>query len=79
MKTIVAFLLLSFTCSGLTAQDVIRLKNPGFESEPEFGVVPEHWINLGSTSETPPDIQPGFFGVVDKPYEGKTYLGLVVR
>jgi hypothetical protein len=79
MKTIVVFVLMSVACFGLLAQDVIRIENPGFESKPASGVVPEGWLNLGSSDETPPDIQPGFFGVDLEAAEGNTYLGLVVR
>lgn len=79
MKPAIFGVLLCFTLSGLSAQNVIRLNNPGFESEPLAGVVPEGWLNMGSSDETPPDIQPGFFGVDLKAAEGNTYLGLVVR
>ncbi|MBN8678766.1 MAG: hypothetical protein J0M29_11120 [Chitinophagales bacterium] len=79
MKTWGIIGLLSLFFTGIQAQDVIKLENPGFESEPLSGVVPEGWMNMGSDYETPPDIQPGFFGVNLKAAEGNTYLGLVVR
>ncbi len=64
----------------LTGQDVIALRNPSFEEgQPAWGTVPEGWINMGAAQESPPDIQPGAFGVVMKAQHGKQYLGLVVR
>lgn len=79
MKPILSGVLCCLALSGVCAQDIIRLNNPGFESEPASGVVPEGWLNLGSSEETPPDIQPGFFGVDLEAAEGNTYLGLSVR
>lgn len=43
------------------------------------GVVPDGWINLGVPDASPPDIQPGFFGVKEPAYHGKTYVGLATR
>jgi hypothetical protein len=61
-------------------QNIIRLKNPGFEADrPAAGIVPKGWINLGATDQTPPDVQPGWFGVKLPAQEGKCFLGLVVR
>jgi Dolichyl-phosphate-mannose-protein mannosyltransferase len=57
----------------------ICLKNPSFEDNPNCCCVPEDWLNVGLDNETPPDIQPGYFGVKDKPYQGKTYVGMVAR
>lgn len=41
--------------------------------------MPEDWINMGAPNESPPDIQPGQFGVRLKAQDGNTYLGLTVR
>lgn len=79
MKPILFGLLLGLTLQVLSAQEVIRLENPGFESERNAAHVPEGWENMGSTDETPPDTQPGFFKVAIEPQEGNSYLGLVVR
>lgn len=79
MKTTVVSIFLSITSTVLMAQDVIKLKNPGFESERGAGMVPEGWENMGPSDETPPDTQPGWFKVELEPAEGNTYLGLVVR
>ena len=62
------------------AQDqIIRLKNPSFEDIPRQGTQPINWTNCGFSDETPPDTQPGGFGVTKSAYDGNTYLGLVVR
>ncbi len=63
------------------AQDTIQLRNPSFEAKMPgiVGLVPEGWLNLGAALESPPDIQPGCFGVTLPPQDGMTYLGLVVR
>lgn len=79
MKICLLGVLFGLNLTEMSAQELIRLKNPGFESIPGAGLVPDGWLNMGSTSETPPDTQPGFFGVDQKPVQGNTYLGLVVR
>ncbi|MDO8368492.1 MAG: hypothetical protein Q7T20_16960 [Saprospiraceae bacterium] len=63
------------------AQKVLLLDNPSFEHDGSggAGIVPEGWLNLGAEDQTPPDIQPGFFGVTMSAQHGHTYLGLVVR
>jgi len=62
------------------AQDqIIRLKNPSFEDPPRAGKPPTSWNDCGFPGETPPDIQPGKFGATKAPYDGNSYLGLVVR
>lgn len=57
----------------------IQLINPSFESIPPAGALPYGWENCGSPHESPPDIQPGYYGVVQPPSHGATYLGMVVR
>lgn len=55
-------------------------KNPSFEDEPSSSHTPKGWENCGFLGESPPDVQPtSTFKVNNKPYDGKTYLGLVVR
>ncbi len=61
------------------AQDTIKWKNPSFEDIPSRSRTPKHWDNCGFTNETPPDTQPGAFGVFKKADDGKTYLSLVTR
>ncbi len=63
----------------LFSQDIIKLKNPSFYGIKRCCDIPERWIDCGFDSETPPDIQPGSFGVIKPPYDGDTYLGMVVR
>jgi len=81
MKTcVVLFLLLSFPFGEMRGQESIKLENPSFEAdEPSPNKVPTGWINLGTSDQTPPDIQPGFFGVDLPAQDGNSYLGLVVR
>ncbi len=57
----------------------ILLVNPSFEDLPRPGLQPNGWTNCGPESETPPDVQPGWFGVTLAPSNGQSYLGLVVR
>ncbi len=60
--------------------DTIWLENPSFESAYHGpGYVPKPWLNCGFEGETPPDVQPGAFGVTLIPADGDTYLGLVTR
>jgi hypothetical protein len=79
MKTCLTFYLVLLLCA-LQAQTTIRLKNPSFEwDEPKSGKVPGGWIDLGMAGETPPDIQPGSWGIRMNARHGTKYLGLVVR
>lgn len=61
------------------ASTTIYLANPSFEGTPGAGIDIAGWYNCGPGWETPPDLQPGFFGVATAPRNGNTYLGLVVR
>lgn len=64
----------------IRAQKTIELTNPSFEKDlPGAGIVPAGWIDLGAADQTPPDIQPGSFGVSIPAQEGNNYLGLAVR
>jgi outer membrane protein OmpA-like peptidoglycan-associated protein len=63
----------------IVAQPVIKLINPSFEDVPQAGHTPKGWIDCGSPTETPPDVQPSVFQVGQPPQHGQTYLGLVVR
>lgn len=65
----------------LSAQDngVIYLTNPSFEDMPQPGRPPIGWMDCGFERETPPDVQPGQFGVSKAPQHGNSYLGMVVR
>ena len=63
----------------------IYIFNGSFEGTPRCCTPPDGWIDCGFRSETPPDIQPiqpplePLYGVTKKAYDGKTYLGMVVR
>lgn len=72
------FLFLLFPCFCL-AQITISLSNPSFEDSRGHSQVPTGWKNCGDTLESPPDIQPGFWGVIQKPLQGFSYMGMVVR
>lgn len=79
-KYVFGLLYCLFTLYSLQAQNTIRLQNASFEwDEPAAGLAPGGWINLGSDQESPPDIQPGWFGVKMQAQDGKNYMGLVVR
>lgn len=65
--------------SGQISHAPIILANPSFEEPPRAGHTPKDWYNCGDPGETPPDIQPGAFSVVQPASHGATCLGLVVR
>lgn len=58
---------------------VIRLTNPSFEDTPRPATLPDGWRNCGPEGQSPPDTQPGHFRVTRRPYDGETYLSMVVR
>jgi hypothetical protein len=63
-------------------QSAIFLVNPSFEGRPRYASLPQGWKNCAFNTESPPDLHPvvqGNYGVVQKPFDGKTYIGLVVR
>jgi outer membrane protein OmpA-like peptidoglycan-associated protein len=78
-KMIRVALLLFFPLSLWSQSTVINLTNPSFEGSNGAGIEIPGWVNCGPSSETPPDLQPGFFRVMTAPRHGNTYLGLVVR
>lgn len=57
---------------------VIYLENPSFENSP-YTETPTGWCDCGATTASPPDVQPGKFGVVTPPTHGVSYAGMVVR
>jgi hypothetical protein len=58
----------------------IKLDNPSFEDFPGAGHTPKDWLDCGFPGETAPDVQPsGAFDVNKPPFNGSTYLGMVVR
>jgi len=78
--------------SKLAAQDMIfyagnsediKLENPSFEGTPMVAKAPDGWENCGFKGDFASDILPGyrtnFFGVNSFPYDGNTYVGMVMR
>lgn len=69
----------------LAQEKPIQLINPSFEDLPGAGKVPYGWNDCGFAEANPPDIHPSpnandrFFDVNNRPQEGTTYLGMVVR
>ena len=64
------------------------LSNSSFEDIPRQGHPPRGWYDCGFPNETPVDVHPAalapedtanFFGVDNRPHDGNTYLGMVVR
>lgn len=63
--------------------------NPDFEDEPHAGAIGvpimKGWADCGhygpksTFSYSPPDVQPGFFGVEQKAHHGETYISMVAR
>ncbi len=82
MTTRLLFILFALGLQIATAvaqEGVIFLSNPSFEDMPQHSRTPIGWVDCGPLMESPPDIQPGFWGVSKAAQHGNTYLGLVVR
>ncbi len=64
---------------------VIELYNPSWEGPPHQGAQNSRiigWNDCGAPGETPPDIHAqwtDYFSVRQKPYDGSSFLGMVVR
>jgi hypothetical protein len=72
--------MLVIMCTQLSAQEASVLKNPSFEGKPQHSITPIGWDDRGFAEESAPDTHPsGDFGVTREPYDGKSYLGMVVR
>ncbi len=84
-----SLLLLFIVCSTSAFSqhdEPILLTNPSFEGAPMIGEkgskLPDGWFDCGFPEETPPDVhlvEGNPFGVEQLPYDGNSYLGLVVR
>ncbi|MEP7265992.1 MAG: OmpA family protein [Saprospiraceae bacterium] len=58
----------------------IHLINPSFEDSPKQSSPPMGWTDCGFQGESAPDVHPNNFWEVSKPaFNGKTYMGMVVR
>ena len=55
----------------------IQLENASFEGEPADATMPAGWHKCDENST--PDILPGFWGVLQEPFDGDTFVGLIVR
>lgn len=75
--------LLLVICSTLHAQLPVHFYNPSFEGVPlPSSRLIKDWTDCGSLEfyqESPPDLQPGSFGVTLFPLDGNSYLGMVTR
>ena len=62
---------------------VIYLRNPSFEndtlSHKVRNILVKEWLDCGFKNYSPPEVQPGSFGVMNPPSEGKTYISMVTR
>lgn len=79
---LLGLIFLCFFSSIVPAQQVIFLKNPSLEDNPGYSRTPGGWKNCAFNEASPPDVHPvegGSFRVRQKPQDGETYLGLVVR
>jgi hypothetical protein len=86
MKFLFLLFCICLSSISFSQMDTISLTNPSFEDEPHKGGVINgirNWYSCGIIefpAETPPDIHPMYiWGVNYDAFEGKTYLGLVVR
>lgn len=77
--TVLLWGLLIVTLEGWAQPSVISLLNPSFEDKAPAIKAPQGWFDAGFDGESPPDIQPGFFGCTQPPLHGESYLGLVTR
>jgi outer membrane protein OmpA-like peptidoglycan-associated protein len=88
-RLVLGVMCLALTTSMTTAQDSIILNNPSFEDTPRAGglgysIPIRGWHDCARavyTDQSPPDIHPhpeAWMVSVD-PYDGKTFLGMVVR
>ncbi len=73
------FLLLLPVLAAAQKEAPILMVNPSFEDLPRSSQQPNGWTDCGPAAESPPDVQPGQFGVTLAPSNGQSYLGLVVR
>ncbi len=82
MKQLVLIVLWASMAWRVVAQnddEPILLANPSFEDLPLASRPPAGWYDCGFPEESPPDTQPGAFEVNKPPYDGQSYLGMVVR
>lgn len=61
------------------AQDTLYWQNPSFEGPPVSSAVPDGWESHSFEGNTPPDTQPGSWGVNVPAQEGGTYISMVAK
>ena len=90
LRALPVFIFSLLICSGLNAQDTVRIYNGSFEDIPRAGNHNNNldirgWFDCGLylfPGESPPDIHPApdtAWEVKKNAVEGRTYLGMVVR
>ena len=86
--SISAFCSLLFVVTLSAQESVIKLNNPSFEDDfPRHSRIVDGWYDCGAVNfpeESAPDIHPSpnpmdAFSVIKVPFDGDTYVGLVVR
>lgn len=78
-RLLILFLFALYAISA-TGQNENLIRNPSFDGVPAPGSTPAKWFDCGFEGETPVDIQPDqTFGVNTLPFDGYSYLGMVVR
>lgn len=71
-----SFLLFPFC---ICQNGVVYLKNSSFEGTPSHSTLPNEWMSCNFENQSPPDIQPGQFGVEKEAIDGGSYAGMVTR
>ena len=79
MKNLFLIIVLSFLFQIGYSQEIIEIENPSYEGVPRHNSIPEEWRFCNFSGQSPPDIQPGSFGVSHAAFDGHTYAGIVSR
>ncbi|MFM9951825.1 MAG: hypothetical protein ACKV1O_28095 [Saprospiraceae bacterium] len=81
MRTFLPVLILCAVIqSGFGQEKVIEFINPSFEDVAKIASPPINWYDCGFPGTSPPDVLPEpTFNAMQPAYDGKTYLGMVVR
>jgi len=75
-----SYYLIILFLAGKSFGQQIALRNPSFEADKaRCCTTPSGWYNCGSSQDSPPDIQPGSWGIDLPARDGKNYISLVVR
>jgi hypothetical protein len=79
MKKNLYFILFVLNTTVFAQKTEILLANPSLEGDTMKSQLPPKWNSCGALNTSPPDTQPGSFGVTLLPKQGRSYLGMVVR